>query len=288
MSATNRFPERIVCLTEETTETLYLIGAEDRIAGVSGYAIRPPEARQKPRISAFTTAKIEKIIELEPDLVVTFSDLQADLARELIARGFTVLAFNQRSIDQALQMILTLGRVVDRAVQASALVDNLQNNLRAIERSAARFPRRPKVFFEEWKDPLISGIRWVEELIEVAGGSPAFPELRSASLAKDRIVTSEQVAERNPDVVIASWCGMKVNKQKICQRLNWQNISAVRNGDIFEVKSTYILAPGPAALSEGVTQIHAILCHVIGVPVPVELQPAERCDPAMNVLEEVL
>lgn len=280
------FPQRIVCLTEETTETLYLLGAGDRVAGVSGYTARPPEARQKPKVSAFTTAKIERIAELQPDLILTFSDLQADLARELIARGFTVVAFNQRSIEQTLQMILTLGRIADRAAQATTLVEELRSGLRAIECSAQRFSFRAKVFFEEWKDPLISGIRWVEELIEIAGGQPVFPELRFSPMAKDRVVSPQQVALRDPDVVIASWCGTKVNKDTIRRRVGWDQVTAVIENRIFEVKSTYLLAPGPAALTEGVRQIHAILCQVAGVPISDDLRPAERCDPAVHLFQE--
>ena len=288
MTEMETFPKRIVCLTEETAETLYLLGAEDRIAGVSGYSVRPAEVRTKPKVAAFTTAKIDRIVELGPDLVLTFSDLQADLARELIARGFTVMSFNQRTVDQILQMILTLGRLVDCAAQADRLVRELRSNLRAIRDSAARFPYRPKIFFEEWKDPLISGIRWVEELIEAAGGTPVFPELKHAALAKNRVVTPEQVRERNPDVVIASWCGMKVNKESIRLRPGWESMNAVREERVFEVKSAYILAPGPAALSEGVRQIHAILCHVAGLAIPLDLQPEERCDAAIQTLQETL
>jgi iron complex transport system substrate-binding protein len=272
------YPRRIVCLTEETTETLYLLGEEHRIVGVSGYTARPPEARQKPRVSAFISAKFEKIIELEPDLVLAFSDLQADITRELLARGLNVFAFNQRSVAEILEMILTLARITGVPEKGAALVERLQAELRAIAASAERFRRRPRVFFEEWKDPLISGIRWVDELIEIAGGEPVFPELRMQPSAKNRIVDPAEVIARDPEIVIASWCGRKVAKDDIRARPGWPAISAIRNGHVYEVKSTYILQPGPAALTEGVRQLHAILAHVVGGEVMPELRPAERID----------
>lgn len=273
------FPRRIVCLTEETTEVLYLLGEDHRIAGVSGFTARPPEARLKPKVSAFTSAKFDKIMELLPDLVIGFSNLQAEIARELIARGVNVLVFNQRSIAEILQMILTLARMVGAEAKGVSLVESLRTDLELIAVSAQRFPRHPRVFFEEWKDPLISGIRWVEELVEIAGGAPIFPELREQHDAKNRIVDPATVAQRDPEVVIASWCGMKVNKQVIRARTGWEAASAVRNGHIYEVKSTYILQPGPAALTEGVRQLHTILAHVVGAEAPPELRPAERVDP---------
>lgn len=282
MTAVLNYPQRIVCLTAETAETLFLLGAADRIAGVTGYAVRPPEVRRKPRIAAFTTAKIDRILELEPDLVLAFSDLQADLTRELIARGLSVFAFNHRSVAGIFDMILTLGRLVDRAAAATLVAESLQGNLDAIAHSATRFARRPRVFFEEWHHPLISGIRWVEELVEVAGGQCLFPELKDQPLANGRIVSAEQVAARDPDVVVASWCGTKVNKQSILSRAGWHDITAVRDGNIFEVKSSLLLAPGPAALSEGVRQLHAIFCRVAGVALPPELMPQERCDPHLQ------
>ena len=272
------YPRRIVCLTEETTETIYLLREQHRIVGVSGYTARPPEARLKPKVSAFTSAKFDKIMDLNPDLVLTFSDLQADIARELIVRGVPVIAFNQRSVSEIFEMILTLGRVLGCEGKARILLNRLTADLQDIAASAHKFPYQPKVFFEEWKEPLISGIRWVEELIEIAGGAPVFPELKAGRLAKDRIVDPRQVRERNPDVIIASWCGMKVNKDAIRTRPGWDKINAVRHGHIYEVKSTYILQPGPAALTEGVRQLHAILAHVSGVPIGREIQPVERCD----------
>ena len=260
------FPRRIVCLTEETVETLYLLGEQDRIAGVSGYAVRPPEARLKPKVSAFTTAKFDRIMAVEPDLVLAFSDLQADIVRELMLRGVTVFAFNQRSVEEIFDMILVLSRIVGVPDKGETLVAGLRDELAAIRGSAASFPRRPRVFFEEWKDPLISGIRWVEELVEIAGGDPVFPELRYQQGAKGRIVDPASVIPRDPEVIIASWCGMKVNKDTIRRRPGWDTISAVRNGHVFEIKSTYILQPGPAALTEGVRQIHAILCGAVLPP----------------------
>jgi iron complex transport system substrate-binding protein len=276
------YPRRIVCLTEETTETIYLLGEQDRIVGISGYTARPPEARLKPKVSAFTTAKFEKIMAVNPDLVLTFSDLQADIARELIVRGVPVMAFNQRSVPEILEMMVTLARVLGCEAKGRELVGRVTADIQRIARSASSFPYRPRVFFEEWKQPLISGIRWVEELVEAAGGEPVFPELRGGRLAKDRTVEPTLVIERNPDVVIASWCGMKVNKESIRTRPGWDRITAVQQGHIYEIKSTYILQPGPAALTEGVRQLHAILARVCGVPVPPEIQPSESCDPDLH------
>ncbi|HEY1900843.1 MAG TPA: cobalamin-binding protein [Terracidiphilus sp.] len=273
------FPRRIVCLTDETTEALYLLGEQDRIVGVSGYATRPPEARRKPRVAAFKSAKIEAILDLKPDLVLTFSDVQAEITRQLVLRGATVPNFNQRSIAQILDMIATLARLVEKQAEGEALIASLQSGLQAIARSAQAFPYRPRVFFEEWKDPLISGIRWVEELVEIAGGQILFPELAGAGKAQDRVVDPAVVAKRDPEVIFASWCGMKVNKPLIRSRPGWSSTSAVRNGHVYEIKSAYILQPGPASLTEGVRQIHAILAHVVGMPVAPELYPAEKLDP---------
>ena len=255
----SRYPTRIVCLTEETTETLYLLGQQDRIVGVSGYTVRPPEARLKPKVSAFINAKFDKIESLNPDLVLAFSDLQADLAAELVRRGIAVVTFNQRSIAEILQMIRMLGGIVGCQAEAEALAGRLEKGLDDIRADAARLRARPRVFFEEWDDPLISGIRWVEELVEIAGGVPIYPELANARLAKDRIVAPHDVAARNPDVVFASWCGKKVNKDRIRTRAGWDRVSAVQNDRIYEIKSTYILQPGPASLTEGVQQMHALL-----------------------------
>ena len=256
------FPRRIICLTEETTETLYLLGEQDRIVGVSGYTVRPPEARQKPKVSAYINAKFDKILALKPDLVFAFSDLQADIAAELIRRGVTVFTFNQRSIVEILEMVLTIGRIVGSADKAMQLIETLQREMDAVAESASRLPYRPRVLFEEWYDPLISGIRWVDELVEIAGGNSLFPELRDCQSAKDRIVNPALVIERDPEVIIGSWCGRQVKKNLIRAREGWAGISAVRNDQIYEIKSAYILQPGPASLTEGLRQLHAIIAHV--------------------------
>jgi iron complex transport system substrate-binding protein len=252
-----------VCLTEETTETLYLLGAGDRVVGVSGYTVRPPEAREKPRVSAFLSAKFDKIEALEPDLILAFSDLQADLASELVRRGHTVVTFNQRSVAEILQMIRMLGGLVGLQARAEALAIELERGLDAIRAAAAHLPTRPRVYFEEWDDPLISGIRWVEELVEIAGGTPIFPHLRNGALAKDRIVTAEAVRDARPEVIFASWCGKKVQPARITGRPGWEALPAVRDGRVYEIKSTLILQPGPAALTDGVRQIHQHLASVI-------------------------
>ncbi len=254
-----RYPSRIVCLTEETTETLYLLGQGDRIVGVSGYTVRPPEARLKPKVSAFISAKFDKIEALKPDLVLAFSDLQAELCAELVRRGMNVVVFNQRSVEEILGMIAMLGGLIGCQREAEQLAARLASDLDALRLAASRFPRRLRVFFEEWDEPLISGIRWVEELVGIAGGTPIFPELANAGLAKDRIVDPLEVARRDPEVIFASWCGKKVRKATIRSRPGWDAISAVRDDRIFEITSTVILQPGPASLTDGVQQMHAIL-----------------------------
>ena len=266
------YPNRIVCLTEETTETLYLLGEGDRIVGISGYTVRPPEARAKPKVSAFINARFDKIDALKPDLVLAFSDLQADIARELIRRGYPVYTFNQRSVAEILQTIRIVGALVGKGPEGDALASRIERELDeiagqpwpdAIARpwpaEAPQARRRPRVFFEEWDDPLISGIRWVEELVEIAGGSPIFPELRDKALGKDRIVEPGLVIERNPDIIIASWCGKAMKKRTIVERPGWDAIDAVRHDRIHEIKSTYILQPGPASLTEGVHQLFDII-----------------------------
>jgi iron complex transport system substrate-binding protein len=257
------YPSRIVCLTEETTETLYLLGEGDRVAGVSGYTVRPPEAREKPKVSAFLSAKFDKIEALRPDLVLAFSDLQADLCAELVKRGLPVVTFNQRSVDEILQTIRMIGGLVGAQQRAEALADELRRGLDDIATAAARLPYRPRVFFEEWDTPLISGIEWVEELVEIAGGIPLFPELRGAGLAKDRILDPDEVARRNPEIIFASWCGKRMRKPTITDRPGWDQVAAVRNDHIYEIKSTYILQPGPACLTDGVRQLHEILRTVV-------------------------
>lgn len=247
-------PERIVCLTEETVETLYLLGEQDRIVGVSGYAVRPPQVRrEKPRVSAFTSADIPKVMALEPDLVLTFSDLQADIAAALIREGVAVHAFNQRDIAGILCMIRTLGALVDCQDQAEALAGSYERRLVEVARSW--FGPRPKVYFEEWDEPMISGIGWVSELIRIAGGNDVFPELALQKAAKDRVVTASQVIAAGPDVILASWCGKKVVPEKIKARPGWFGIPAVQADRIVEIKSPLILQPGPAALTDGLDAI---------------------------------
>lgn len=254
-------PERIVCLTEETVETLYLLGQERRIVGVSGYAVRPPRVRkEKPRVSAFTSADIPKILALEPDLVLTFSDLQADIAAALIRSGITVTAYNHRDIAGILAMIRHLGATVGQGDQADRLAASYEQRLSSLA-SAAKAPGKPRpcVYVEEWDEPMISGIGWVTELVEIAGGRDAFPELSREAGAAGRIVTSAQVIEAAPDVIIASWCGKKVRPEKIAARAGWDVIPAVRDGRIFEIKSPLILQPGPAALTDGLDALVAAL-----------------------------
>jgi iron complex transport system substrate-binding protein len=252
-------PSRIVCLTEETIETLYLLGEQDRIVGVSGYAVRPPQVRrEKPRVSAFTSADIPKILALDPDLVFTFSDLQADIAAELIRASVAVHAFNQRDVAGILAMVRTVGALVGAADKAEALAQDYEARLNEVAASARGRPR-PRVYFEEWDDPLISGIGWVSELIEIAGGIDMFSALRTQKTAKGRIVTSDAVIGAAPDLILASWCGKKVVPDKIRQRPGWETIPAVRNRRIVEIKSPLILQPGPAALTDGLDAIIAAL-----------------------------
>ncbi len=255
------YPQRIVCLTEETTETLYLLGEDARIVGISGFTVRPPRARrEKPRVSAFTSARIDRILDLAPDLVLGFSDLQADIAAELIRRGADVHVFNHRSVDEIFSMILTLGGMVGAAGAAERLVDELQGGLACIRESAAGLSRRPRVYFEEWDDPLISGIRWVSELIAIAGGEDCFGELARAPLGRDRIIADPlEVVRRAPDIVIGSWCGKKFRAARVAERPGWAEVPAVRDGELHEVKSAMILQPGPAALTDGVMAIHDII-----------------------------
>jgi iron complex transport system substrate-binding protein len=255
------YPRRIVCLTEETTETLYLLGEGDRVVGVSGYTVRPPEARRKPRISSFLHARYDKIEALEPDLILAFSDLQADITTELVKRGHSVFTFNQRSVAEILQMIRVLSGIVGVSAKGEALASELEAGLDRVRDEARAFARRPRVYFEEWDDPLISGIQWVEELVEIAGGDPVFSDRRRARLAKDRIVSSEEVIAARPEVIIGSWCGKPLRPERIASRPGWDQIPAVRAGHIYEVKSAFILQPGPAALTDGVRQVHALLAR---------------------------
>jgi iron complex transport system substrate-binding protein len=275
------FPRRIVCLSDETTETLYLLGEQDRIVGVSGFTTRPAEARTKPHVSAFRNANLDAILDLKPDLVLTFSDVQAEITRSLILRGATVLNFNQRTIAEILEMIAALARLVGKPAEGLVLIDDFRGGLDQIAASARDFSGRPRVFFEEWKDPLISGIGWVEELIEIAGGDPIFPELRDCGKAEDRVVDPSVVLACDPEVIFASWCGMKVDAQQILARPGFASTSAARKGNIFEIPSSVILQPGPAALTEGVRQLHAFLAHAVGAEVPPALRPQELRDPQL-------
>jgi iron complex transport system substrate-binding protein len=253
-------PQRIVCLTEETVETLYLLGEEERIVGISGYVVRPPRARrEKPRVSAFTSADIPKILSLKPDLVLTFSDLQADIAAELIKCGVAVHAFNQRTVAEIFDMILAVGALVNASGRAERLASDLFDRLAAVRQRAAQRSRRPKVYFEEWDEPMISGIAWVSELIAVAGGDDIFADLSRHKSAKDRIVSAERVIAGAPDVIIGSWCGKKFRPEKLAARPGFAALPAVRNGAVFEIKSPLILQPGPAALTDGLAAIEAII-----------------------------
>jgi len=253
-------PNRIVCLTEETVETLYLLGEQDRIVGISGYVVRPPQARrEKPRVSAFTSANIDKILALKPDLVLTFSDLQADIVAELIRRGLNVHAFNQRTVAGILDMIWTLGAMVDASDRADQLVRSLESRLAEARKHAERLNRRPRVFFEEWDDPLISGIGWVSELVEIAGGIDIFADLGNRGAAKDRVVTAEEVVVREPDLIIGSWCGKKFRPERVATRAGFDRIPAVRHEDLYEIKSSLILQPGPAALTDGLAELQKII-----------------------------
>ena len=255
-------PQRIVCLTEETVETLYRLGEQDRIVGISGYCVRPPEARRdKPRVSAFTSADIPKILGLRPDLVLAFSDLQADIVAALIREGIAVHAFNQRSIAEIFDMIRMLGALVGAADRAGGLAAELEAGLAAARRRAAMLPRRPLVYFEEWDEPMISGIAWVSELIEAAGGTDIFADRAGGKSARERIVTTEEIIARQPDIIIGSWCGKKFRAEKVAARPGFERISAVRNGALHEIKSPIILQPGPAALTEGLTALQTIVAQ---------------------------
>jgi iron complex transport system substrate-binding protein len=258
------FPSRIVCLSDESSELLYLLGEQDRIVGVSGFSRRPPEVRSKPRVSTFREANFEAIEKLNPDLIITYSDVQAGITEEAIHRGLPVLNFNQRSVAEIFEFIQLIARLVDQREKGQQLLAAYQAELEKAADAAATFVRRPRVYFEEWYDPLISGIEWVEELIELAGGDPIFPEFRKTRKAKDRVVQPEEVIRRNPDVIIASWCGMKVNKEAICSREGWNRISAVHCKQVYEVNSSDILQPGPACLTVGIQQLHWILAQVAG------------------------
>lgn len=253
--------KRIVCLTEETTEALYLMGEQERIVGISGFTVRPAIARkEKPKVSAFTSAKTDKILALKPDLVLAFSDMQADITAELVRAGLQVHVFNQRSVDEILEMLYTLGALIGEPEQAAKLVTQYQHNIDNSMARANSGKRKPVVYFEEWNDPLISGIKWVAELIEIAGGVDCFPELSKEEGGKERIIADAgRVIERQPDIIIGSWCGKKFRPEQVAQREGWDAIPAVQNNQIFEIKSVDILQPGPAALTDGLFQLQAII-----------------------------
>ena len=261
----SRLPQRIVCLTTETVEVLYAIGEQDRIAGITGYTVRPPEARkEKPKVFAFTTGDIDKILAVRPDLVLTFSDLQADIARDLIKAGVPVYAFNQRSIDDTLGMVETIGRLVGAEDKALRLVGELEAQIESARAVAAeriaRSGRRPRVYFEEWDEPNITAVRWVSELIEIAGGDNIFADCAASPMARDRILADPlEVVARAPDIIIGSWCGKHFRPERVSGRSGWSTVPAVVNGRLHEIKSAIILTPGPVAISEGLPLLLDIL-----------------------------
>jgi len=272
-------PQRIVCLTEETTEWLYLLGQEHRIVGISGYTVRPARARaEKPRVSAYLSAKIDQIVAPQPDCVLGFSDLQADIASELVRRGIQVTVYNQRSVAQIFSMMLQVAAMVGQGAQALERIATMQQRLQEIQRAAAVLPRRPRVFFEEWDEPHISAIRWVSELMGIAGGDDCFPELAQEPMGKGRIIADgAEIVRRNPDIIIGSWCGKKFRSENVAARAGWENVNAVKNRQLFEIKSCDILQPGPAALTDGVEQLHRIVMRWSA-----EVQAAEAADAAAH------
>lgn len=255
-----QYPQRIVCLTEEGTEILYSINQQHRLVGISGFTRRPAKARkEKPKVSNFLDADFGKILELKPDLVVGYSDLQRDIASELIKNGINVFIFNHRSINETLSMILQFCSLIGYELEGKELVDRYISNLNKALKTSKSFPYRPKVFFEEWDEPLISSIQWVSELVEICGGELCFPELSNQSMAKDRIIDPDKVIEKNPDIIIGSWCGKKFKHEKVRARKGWDKINAVRNNHLYEIKSEIILQPGPAALTDGILQMQSII-----------------------------
>ena len=260
-SAAGLGPQRIVCLTEEPTEWLYMLGEERRIVGISGYTVRPPRAREeKPKVSAFLSAKIDKIVALRPDCVIGFSDLQADIASQLVKKGIQVTIFNQRSVTEIFSMMYQLAAMVGQADRGSGFIHTIQSRLLAIEAAASALKRRPRVFFEEWFDPHISAIAWVSELVGIAGGDDCFPELAKEPMGKGRIIADgAEIVQRNPDIIFGSWCGRKFRPAHVRARPGWQVVNAVKNDQLFEIKSSEILQPGPAALTDGVEQIHKVI-----------------------------
>ena len=261
MKPTDAYPQRIVCLTDVPTEWPYALGLEHRIVGISGFTVRPPRARkEKPKVSAFTSAKIGEILKLEPDLVIGFSDIQADIARDLIKAGVEVWIANHRSVEGILAYIRRLGGMVGAFEAAAAYAQQAARHLEGIRAAAAALPRRPRVYFEEWDEPIITGIRWVAELVNIAGGDDVFPELAREPLAKQRILADgDPVIARAPDIVFGSWCGKRFRPERVAARPGWDAIPAVRHGELHEIKSPIILQPGPAALFEGVQAMHRII-----------------------------
>ena len=257
---TDPYPQRVVCLTEETTEWLYLLGQEQRIVGISGYTVRPPRARQeKPRISSFLDGKIDRIVALQPDLVIGFSDMQAALADKLIRAGLNVLVTNQRSVAEIFQTLRLVAGLVGQQERAEAWIAQCQARHAQIAQAARAWPRRPRVYFEEWDEPMISAIRWVSELVAVAGGDDVFPELAVQSMGRDRVIAdAQELARRAPDLIIGSWCGKKFRPEKVAARAGWAEVPAVRDGELHEIKSCDILQPGPAALTDGLEKLHTI------------------------------
>lgn len=256
-----RYPRRIVCLTEEPTEVLYALGLEERIVGISGFTVRPARARrEKPRVSAFISAKVDRILALRPDFVVGFSDIQADIAQALIKHGIEVWISNHRTVDGILSYVRRLGALVGAAERAEIYALELAAHIERVRQSAAQMPRRPRVYFEEWDEPLITGIRWVSELVGIAGGDDVFPERSLCALGKDRILEDPgEVVRRAPDIILGSWCGKRFRPNLVAARTGWDAVPAVRNGELHEIKSPIILQPGPAALTDGLDAVHRVI-----------------------------
>lgn len=252
------YAKRIVCLTAETAEIVYALGAGDRVVGIPGTAVRPPEVREKPKVGGFTTFRLDKILALTPDLVLAFSDLQKDIVRDLVGAGVTVFATNQRSFEEVLQTMLMIGALIGREAEARELIQDMQDEVRQIREFSSIWPDRPRVYFEEWHDPLIAGIRWVSELIEIAGGRDIFSEYREKAVASERVVAPEEVVRRDPQIIVASWCGKKLEPERIRSRPGWDRISAVKENRIYELDGADILAPGPS-LMVGLRQLHEIV-----------------------------